>query len=107
MPHAFDLSRLDVFTGKDPTLRRELLNLYLESAMLYLERLERALDGDEDWGRTAHALKGASANIGAEAMAACAAQAEDLLASSAMLERLQLELARFRSAAEEAFGGEL
>jgi HPt (histidine-containing phosphotransfer) domain-containing protein len=70
-----DLERLASFTGGDPQLERELISLYLATSALYLERM-RAAGGGEGWAKAAHALKGASANIGATAMARLAEAAE-------------------------------
>jgi HPt (histidine-containing phosphotransfer) domain-containing protein len=71
-----DRDRLASFTAGDSQLERELLALYLETAALYLDRMRRALDDPGAWRSAAHALKGASANIGAVAVARLAARQE-------------------------------
>lgn len=86
-----DLDHLNGFTDGDLALERELAELYLSSAALYLERLRDSLDDPEAWRRTAHALKGASANLGARRVAERALEAEHGApdpALAATLERL-------------------
>lgn len=72
----FQLQRLLEFTGGDDQLERELSSLYLSTATLYLNELRDSLSDRGAWRSTAHALKGASANIGAVVLAQLAAEAE-------------------------------
>jgi len=65
-----------------------LASLYLATAALYLDQMRTALATGGDWRRTAHALKGASANLGASATARLAAAAEDAAPSPEMLAEL-------------------
>lgn len=78
MPHAepVQAERLREFTDGDAQLERELTSLYLSTATLYLDEMRGSFGNAEDWTRTAHALKGASANIGAVEVARLAAEAE-------------------------------
>lgn len=80
-----DLDHLHDFTDGDLELERELSTLYLSSAAIYLERMEQALNGGHSWSASAHALKGASANLGARRVAALARAAEHAAPSRAQL----------------------
>jgi HPt (histidine-containing phosphotransfer) domain-containing protein len=71
-----DRKRLASFSAGDTALERELLALYLETAALYVDRMRRAGNDVAAWRSGAHALKGASANIGAVAVARLAARYE-------------------------------
>jgi CheY-like chemotaxis protein/HPt (histidine-containing phosphotransfer) domain-containing protein len=80
------LAHFTSFTDGDPQLERELSSLYLATADLYLDEMRAAVaEGGGDWSRAAHALKGASGNIGAAEVARLAAEAE---AASPDAERL-------------------
>ena len=87
-PTAVDQERLSSFTDGDEQLERELASLYLATAALYLDQMRTALATGGDWRRTAHALKGASANLGASATARLAEAAEDAAPSPEMLAEL-------------------
>lgn len=71
-----DQVRLESFTNGDRDLEAELAGLFLETAQLYTDRLRQSLDDAAAWQRAAHALKGASANIGAVVVAQLAAEQE-------------------------------
>lgn len=88
-----DDERLSAFTGGDRELEAELVALYVETAQLYLARLRGALDDAAGWQRAAHALKGASANIGALVVAQLAADNEQREPSLGALRRLEVEVA--------------
>jgi DNA-binding response OmpR family regulator len=60
-----DLAHLFGFTDGDRQLEGELLTLFLSSAEVYLARMTEALRSGQSWSAVAHALKGASANLGA------------------------------------------
>lgn len=92
-----DLARLRSFTQGDDQLERELGALFIATAEAHLREMERALHGSIGWAATAHALKGASANIGAVRLADLAAEAERSAPNPAMLERLRAGLARARA----------
>lgn len=93
-----DRDRLAAFTAGDRELERELLELYLETAALYLDRMRRAMDDPAAWRSAAHALKGASANIGAVAVARLAARQEVTAPDLAAMELLAAELMAVRLA---------
>jgi HPt (histidine-containing phosphotransfer) domain-containing protein len=71
-----DLDHLCAFTEGDPQLERELSTLFLATAEMYLHQMQEALAGGRPWTSIAHALKGASANLGARRLAALALLAE-------------------------------
>jgi HPt (histidine-containing phosphotransfer) domain-containing protein len=89
-----DLDRLHGFTQGDAALEAELAALYVETAQLYLGRLRRAGDDAGEWQRAAHALKGASANIGAVSVARLAAEQEQESPSITALRALETEVAQ-------------
>ena len=92
-----DLDHLQGFTDGDRALERELAELYLSSADLYLQRLRTALGERETWRRHAHALTGASATLGAREVAAFAANAEDGPPDEDLLRQLEEAVQRVRS----------
>ncbi len=62
-----DRARIEDATGGDEEILRELVDIYLEDADLRLQELRAALTSadDDKFGKTAHKLKGSSANMGA------------------------------------------
>jgi len=92
-PTIVELDRLEGFTQGDAALERELAALYVETAQFYLARLRRAGDDAGEWQRAAHALKGASANIGAVVVARLAAEQEQESPSITALRALEAEVA--------------
>ena len=92
-----DVDHLQGFTEGDLSLERELAELYLSSAELYLQRLGRALDDPDAWRRHAHALKGASANLGAREVAALARDVEHDPPARDALEQLEAAVERVRA----------
>lgn len=87
-PPPLTLDRLTSFTDGDPQLEGELGALYLATATLYLREMRAALVAGGDWSRTAHSLKGASANLGAEEVARLAAAAEHTRPTSEAMAQL-------------------
>ena len=75
---AVDMEHLALFTDGDPEEEKMLFDLFTEQADMCIESLREALDdGDEDdWKSTAHRLKGAAANLGANTLAAHCLTAE-------------------------------
>ena len=92
----FDLERLNAFTDGDPKLERELTSLYVASASHYLEEMRAALGHGSGWSSAAHALKGASANIGAGVVARLAENAEHATPSAEGLASLEQAFAAVR-----------
>jgi HPt (histidine-containing phosphotransfer) domain-containing protein len=96
-----DTARFESFTAGDPELERELGALFLTTAAHLLDRLRRSLGSPGDWRDAAHALKGASSNIGAPLLAELAERAERLDGSPALLAELEAQLARVQAFFEE------
>lgn len=95
---SLDLERLSGFTNGDRQLEQELTTLYLSTAADCLDEMRRCLASrGGDWSRPAHALKGASANIGAVEMADIAAAAEHAIPSAESLRHLETGLEAVRS----------
>jgi CheY-like chemotaxis protein len=92
-----DLGRLREFADGDRQLERELATLYVETAAVYIGQMRDALDDPEAWRRAAHALKGASVNIGALELAETAARAERSEPSAELVDELAGQLAAVRS----------
>jgi signal transduction histidine kinase/DNA-binding response OmpR family regulator len=99
-----DLQRVQSLTEGDTALEREIVALYLADTEARLAALEAALrDGDkDDLTRTAHAIRGASANIGAGRMRELCVyfqeivERDKLAAAPEALAALRDELARVR-----------
>jgi CheY-like chemotaxis protein len=71
-----DMDHLLSFTDGDLELESELSALFLSSAEAYYDRMSRSLQAGTPWTSSAHALKGASANLGARRLATLARAAE-------------------------------
>jgi HPt (histidine-containing phosphotransfer) domain-containing protein len=71
-----DMDHLLSFTDGDLELESELSVLFLSSAEAYFDKMSRSLRAGTPWTSSAHALKGASANLGARRLAALARSAE-------------------------------
>jgi HPt (histidine-containing phosphotransfer) domain-containing protein len=84
-----DIDHLLSFTDGDLELESELSILFLSSAEAYFDKMSRSLQSDTPWTKTAHALKGASANLGARRLAAMARSAEHQPPSAADLEAIR------------------
>ena len=81
-----DLDHLLSFTDGDLELESELSVLFLSSAEAYFDRMSRSLQAGTPWTSSVHALKGASANLGARRLAALARAAEHQPPGAADLE---------------------
>jgi HPt (histidine-containing phosphotransfer) domain-containing protein len=84
-----DIDHLLGFTDGDLELESELSALFLSSAEAYFERMSRSLQAGTPWTSSAHALKGASANLGARRLAALARAAEQQPPAAADLEMIR------------------
>lgn len=71
-----DEAHLTTFTDGDAALEDELAELFLSTALGYLKRMKEAIKEERSWSAEAHALKGASGNLGAQRVAALARRAE-------------------------------
>jgi two-component system, sensor histidine kinase and response regulator len=97
-PAPLDLDRLASFTDGDPQLERELASLYVSTAVVYVGEMRAAIGGGgSGWSRAAHALKGASANIGATELARLAGEAEHGAPSADWIARLETALDAVRA----------
>lgn len=92
-----DLEHLASFTGGDRALEDEIAALYLSSARVYLEQMREALAKGESWHSPAHALKGASSNLGARRVATLALAAEQSSPSTARLDPLRAAIEDVRA----------
>jgi len=81
-----DMDHLLSFTDGDRELESELSVLFLSSAEAYFDRMSRSLQAGTPWTSSVHALKGASANLGARRLAALAGSAEHQPPAAADLE---------------------
>ena len=94
-----DLIHLSRYTGGDPALNAEILQLFSGQAADLMKKLQGVLDAHDPkgWKEITHSLKGAARGIGAFAMADAAANAEPALptqdnaASIRALQELKLE----------------
>jgi DNA-binding response OmpR family regulator len=99
-----DDSHLRGFTDGEPQLERELAALFVSTARQYVERMRQALETGEGWSNAAHALKGASANLGARRVAELAAIAEHGEPDPATLETLAAGIEDVRAYFEHRAG---
>ncbi len=98
-PH-FDRARLEKMLHGDPALIREIVSMFVEDTRANVARLAQALAAGDARAaeRTAHALKGSGANVGALRFASLCLRAEDA-AEAGALDEARVALA----AAEEEF----
>lgn len=100
----FDFARLASFAEDDRTLEQELCGMFLVTADRYLDDMHRAIGCAEAWAAEAHRLKGAAANIGADALAELALAAEQDQPDPGRLAQLQDALAETRQLLEKHLG---
>ncbi len=101
MDPPIDLERLAEVADGDRQLVIEIGSLYLATASRYLDDMRRALGSERELGRLAHALKGASRNVGAEGVAELAEKAERNGVDEAAIELLERRLEEVRRFFEE------
>jgi HPt (histidine-containing phosphotransfer) domain-containing protein len=102
-----DMDHLLSFTDGDLELESELSVLFLSSAEAYFDKMSRSLQAGTPWTSSAHALKGASANLGARQLATLARSAEQRPPAAADLERIRCaidEVSAFFAARRRAPG---
>jgi CheY-like chemotaxis protein/HPt (histidine-containing phosphotransfer) domain-containing protein len=92
-----DPDHLRQFTDGDAQLEGELSALFLSTADVYLQDMREALRDGRAWTSTAHALKGASANLGARRIAALALIAERSEPSLAQLGAIEAAIDEVRA----------
>jgi HPt (histidine-containing phosphotransfer) domain-containing protein len=101
MATEFDYGQLDAITGGDTEFELEVIGEYLSSAPRDLAKLRAAIDAGDSkaTSATAHALKGASATLGAKGFASTALVIEqagkngELALAQQTIDRLESELA--------------
>jgi HPt (histidine-containing phosphotransfer) domain-containing protein len=101
MATEFDYGQLDAITGGDVEFEREVIEEYLSSAPKDLAKLRAAIAAGDaaGVGATAHALKGASATLGAKGFAATALVLEqagkhgEIATAAQTIERFEAEYA--------------
>lgn len=97
-PKPVDLAHLDRYTGGDPHLNAEILELFDGQCRIIVAELEE-LAGQEAngkaWRETNHKLKGAARGVGAFALGDAAAEAEKVTPAMAysVLEQLKRDSA--------------
>ncbi|MEM8950510.1 MAG: Hpt domain-containing protein [Pseudomonadota bacterium] len=84
-----DEAHLSSFTEGDKALEGELAELFVSTSRGYLKRMQEALKEERGWSAEAHALKGASANLGARRVATLARQAEFSPPSNDQIDAIQ------------------
>ncbi len=97
-----DVDRLAEITDGDPQLVDEIGSLYLVTAARYLEELRGTAGSGREAREVAHALKGASRNIGAVRVAELAERVEKNGMEPETVEELHRRVEEVRSFFEEA-----
>jgi HPt (histidine-containing phosphotransfer) domain-containing protein len=92
-----DMDHLASFTDGDTDLESELADLFVSTALGYLKRMDQAIEEERSWSAEVHALKGASANLGARRLAALAKVMEFSPPSKDGLEALRSEFEDVRA----------
>ncbi len=110
MDPPIDLERLTDIADGDRQLIIEIGSLYVATATRYVEDMRRALGATDEVQRLAHALKGASRNVGAERIAELAEAAEKHGIDASGLDLLERHVDEVRQFFEETLaasgGGE-
>lgn len=99
-----DMDRIWDATGGDQEFLKELVEVFLDDAQLRIEELKTAVESRDgrELSRTAHKLKGSSANLGANGLWDLAKELEHLSAAGSissaepLMAALEHELARVR-----------
>lgn len=92
-----DRAHLAGYSGGDTALEAELFGLLEAQIAACLEKLKTAKDA-QSWLAAAHTLKGAARGVGAMALGAACAAAEDAPLSDEALEAVAAEAERARAA---------
>jgi len=89
-PFEFDWQQLKQLAGEDTAFEAELLQMFLRETQSELKELEKAIAcrSVQAIENIAHSLRGASANVGAIALAAAARQLETLARSGQLIGQL-------------------
>lgn len=103
-----DLERIHDATGGDAEFLAELVDIFLDDAVERLEEIRHAVAAEDETEirKTAHKLKGSSANMGATGLMRLAKSLEDMGMSgdvrdaASFVEGLDAEFARVKTALE-------
>lgn len=106
MAQTIDIERIDDTTGGDKEFLAELVEIYLEDGQLRVNELGEALAAQDpdQLAKTAHKLKGSSANMGANDLMNLCQQLEalgragSLEGVSGILQEVQQEFVRVKKA---------
>jgi HPt (histidine-containing phosphotransfer) domain-containing protein len=108
LPPRIDFLKLAMNLGGDKATIQQMLQLFLNSVVASLEKLEEAQSSHSIilWLQTAHKIKGASLNITAKRLGMLCVEAEEIQAlphpqSAAVLYNMHKELALLREAIDE------
>lgn len=84
MNTSVDLTNLHEMTGNDAALEKELFHIFLVTAAESITILRNSCEPDatEAWRKAAHALKGISLNLGAEALGKLCQDAQENAAAA-------------------------
>ncbi len=98
-----DLKHFSITTGNDPEFAAELLGVFIADTEERLEHIQQALSGGNlaEIKKSAHHLRGSSANIGCFAMQAIA---KDMELNNYTLSELQAMTAQLREILEQVRG---
>jgi histidine phosphotransfer protein HptB len=107
-----DLAALREITGGDADIERELFETFLQSATECVAALKAGypLGRKDEWRKQAHALKGASLNLGAARLGQLCGEAQDSYQGSpeeklGMLAAIEAEFARVKAFLDQASRG--
>jgi HPt (histidine-containing phosphotransfer) domain-containing protein len=108
-PAIFDQEHLHQYTGGDPALERELVNLFLSHFVPVRTQLDAARSAQE-WKFAAHSIKGSARSMGAPQLAALADRLDSLefevpkASKAQLLDELDAAMAAFASEVKKAIG---
>jgi HPt (histidine-containing phosphotransfer) domain-containing protein len=105
----FDQEHLRQYTGGDPALERELVDLFLSHFAPVRTQLETARSAG-DWKFATHSLKGSARSIGAPKVAVLAEQLDNMAfevpmdIKARLLNELDLAMVEFAKAVKKSIG---
>lgn len=108
-----DMDRINDATGGDEEFLAELVAIFLDDAQLRLEEIKGAVDSGDpsELKKTAHKLKGSSANMGANGLMNISKEMENMGSAGEVdgadthYEALVVEFARVKDALEKLMAG--
>ncbi len=108
-PAIFDQEHLHQYTGGDPALERELVNLFLSHFVPVRTQLDAARSAQE-WKFAAHSIKGSARSMGAPQIAALADRLDSLefevpkASKARLLDELDAAMAAFANEVKKTIG---